>query len=180
MKETAIVILNYNGEHYLRTFLPSVIKHSPQCTIVVADNCSEDGSISYLEQYHPEVIRILLSQNHGYSAGYNEALLQVKATYYILLNSDVEVTPNWVSPMIDLMKQDPLVVAAQPKILAYNQKEYFEYAGAAGGFIDHLGYPFCRGRLFLDLEKDLHQYDDDAEIFWATGACLFIKAEIFH
>ncbi|UII23825.1 glycosyltransferase family 2 protein [Fulvivirga ligni] len=180
MKETAVVILNYNGEHYLRTFLPSVIKNSPGCEIVVADNCSNDGSVKYLKENHPEVTLVQLTCNHGYSAGYNEALLQVKAKYYVLLNSDVEVTPNWISPIIALMEKDPNTVAAQPKILAYDNKEYFEYAGAGGGFIDKLGYPFCRGRLFLDLEKDNHQYDDEVQIFWATGACLFIRADVFH
>ena len=180
MKETAVVILNYNGEHYLRTFLPSVIKNSPGCEIVVADNCSNDSSVEYLKENHPEVTLVQLTCNHGYSAGYNEALSQVKAKYYVLLNSDVEVTPNWISPIINLMEKDPETVAAQPKILAYNNKEHFEYAGAGGGFIDKLGYPFCRGRLFLDLEKDNHQYDDEVQIFWATGACLFIRADVFH
>ncbi|UII26557.1 glycosyltransferase family 2 protein [Fulvivirga maritima] len=180
MRETAIVILNYNGEHYLRKFLPSVIQYSPGCEIVVADNCSTDESVTYLKENHPEVTVIQLSCNHGYSAGYNEALAQVTAEYYVLLNSDVEVTPNWVTPVIELLKSQDNIVAAQPKILMYDKKTHFEYAGAGGGYIDCLGYPFCRGRLFLDVEEDKGQYDDDINIFWATGACLFIKAKVFH
>ncbi|UII29835.1 glycosyltransferase family 2 protein [Fulvivirga ulvae] len=180
MEKTAIVILNYNGEKYLRQFLPSVITHSTNCRVIVADNCSTDNSIEYVNQHHPTVEIIKLSINGGYSLGYNEALRQVDAQYYVLLNSDVEVTGNWVAPVIDMMESDPAIAAAQPKILSFHQKNEFEYAGAAGGFIDTLGYPFCRGRIFNTLEKDSGQYNDIKQIFWATGACLFIRADIFH
>ncbi|MBL6448156.1 glycosyltransferase family 2 protein [Fulvivirga sp. 29W222] len=180
MEKTAIVILNYNGEGYLRQFLPSVITHSAGCRIIVADNCSTDNSVDYVSKNHPSVEIIKLPVNGGYSLGYNEALRQVETQYYVLLNSDVEVTDNWVIPIINMMDDDPNIAAAQPKILSYHQKSEFEYAGAAGGFIDTLGYPFCRGRIFNTLEKDSGQYNDTKQIFWATGACLFIRSEIFH
>ena len=180
MGKTAIVILNYNGEKYLRQFLPSVLSHSQGCEIIVADNCSTDQSLQYLEQHQPAVRIIRLSENGGYSKGYNEALAQVDADYYVLLNSDVEVTANWVAPIIEMMEADHSIAAAQPKILSFNQPDEFEYAGAAGGYIDSLGYPFCRGRLFNTLEKDSGQYDDRKQIFWATGACLFIRSDVFH
>lgn len=180
MEKTAIVILNYNGEKYLRQFLPSVITHSANCRVIVADNCSTDNSIDYVSAHHPSVEIIKLSTNGGYSLGYNEALKQVEAQYYVLLNSDVEVTENWVTPIVAMMDSDPNIAAAQPKILSYHQKSEFEYAGAAGGFIDTLGYPFCRGRIFNTLEKDSGQYNDVKQIFWATGACLFIRASTFH
>lgn len=181
MEKVAVVILNFNGEKFLRQFLPIVIAHTPQeCRIIVADNCSTDSSVTYLQDHHPHVELLRLSVNEGYSKGYNEALRQIDAEYYVLLNSDIEVTSNWIAPVIAMLEQDPLIVAAQPKILSYHQKAYFEYAGAAGGFIDTLGYPFCRGRLFNTLEEDHGQYNDSTQIFWATGACLFIKAQVFH
>ncbi len=182
MNQTAVVILNYNGRKYLTDFLPSVINNSPNTSIYVADNASTDDSLTVLKNNFPSVKIIQLFENHGFAQGYNEALAQIKDQfqYYILLNSDVEVTPNWIEPIISLMESNPNIAACQPKILSYHEKTHFEYAGAAGGFIDRLGYPFCRGRVFLSLEEDLGQYDDTREVFWATGACMFVKAEIFH
>ena len=182
MNQTAVVILNYNGRKYLTDFLPSVINNSPDTTIYVADNASTDDSLAVLKNDFPSVKIIQLFENHGFAQGYNEALMQIKDLfkYYILLNSDVEVTPNWIEPIISLMESNPNIAACQPKILSYHEKTHFEYAGAAGGFIDRLGYPFCRGRVFLSLEEDLGQYDDTKEVFWATGACMFVRADIFH
>ncbi|MEA5139556.1 glycosyltransferase family 2 protein [Arcicella rigui] len=180
MNQIAVVILNYNGQKHLTDFLPSVIQNSSNAAIYVADNASTDKSLELLKTNFPEVKVIALSENHGFAQGYNEALSQIEAEYYVLLNSDVEVTPNWIEPIIDLMKKNPTIAACQPKIKAFHQKTHFEYAGAAGGFIDHLGYPFCRGRIFLDLEEDLGQFNNNQEVFWATGACMFVRAEIFH
>lgn len=179
MIETAIVILNYNGSHYLQQFLPSVIQHSPGASIIVANNGSTDDSLIILKSF-PEVEVIEIGQNLGFCGGYNFALRQIKARYYVLLNSDIEVTPNWIEPVINLMKEDPTIGAAQPKIRSFHQKNYFEYAGASGGFIDWLGYPFCRGRIFDHLEEDHGQYDNPIPVFWATGACLFIKSDLYH
>jgi hypothetical protein len=177
----AIVILNWNGRHFLEKFLPGVVSHSPPAArIVVADNASTDGSLDWLKEHHPEVERIGLSRNLGYAGGYNAALRQIRADYVVLLNSDVEVSPGWVEPVLDLMEAHPQVAACQPKVLARHDRSRFEYAGAAGGFIDRLGYPFCRGRLFGALEKDLGQYDDERPVFWATGACLFVRASAFN
>lgn len=180
MTKTAVVILNYNGEKFLREFLPSVLAHSGDAKIVVADNGSGDLSADVLRQKFPAVKLIELGNNYGFCGGYNRALKQVEAEYYVLLNSDVEVTPNWLTPLIKLLDENPEIAAAQPKILAYNEREHFEYAGAAGGFIDALGYPFCRGRVFNKTEKDLGQYNDEREIFWATGACMVIRSKIYH
>lgn len=179
MKEVAIVILNFNGAHYLVKFLPSVIEFSRGCRIIVADNCSTDNSIDILQKQFPEVEILRLNNNFGYSKGYNEALRQIQSKFYILLNSDVEVTSGWWQSSISLLKSSDSVAAVQPKILSYYNKSYFEYAGAGGGFIDKLGYPFCRGRIFLAMEKDENQYDDVIEVFWASGACLFIKSSCF-
>ena len=180
MDKVAVVILNYNGKKYLQQFLPLVIKYSSGSTIIVGDNASTDDSVDFIKNNFPEVRIILQPTNEGFSKGYNSVLRQVKAKYYVLLNSDVEVTENWISPIIELMEQDASIAACQPKILSFHYRDSFEYAGAAGGFIDFLGYPFCRGRIFNTLEKDQGQYDGISRIFWATGACLFIKAEIFH
>jgi GT2 family glycosyltransferase len=182
MNQTAVVILNYNGRKYLTDFLPSVINHSPDTTIYVADNASTDDSLAVLKNDFPSVKIIQLFENHGFAQGYNEALEQIKDQfqYYILLNSDVEVTPNWIEPVISLMESNPNIAACQPKILSYHEKTHFEYAGAAGGFIDRLGYPFCRGRVFLSIEEDTGQYNDTREVFWATGACMFVRADVFH
>lgn len=177
----AIVILNWNGKKYLAQFLPSVLKTSyPNRKIIVADNASTDDSISFLEREYPEIRVIALEKNFGFAGGYNQALQQVKSDYYVLLNSDVEVTPGWIDPVIALMQKDPSAGACQPKILSYHNKDVFEYAGACGGWIDYLGYPFARGRVFDTVEKDSNQYDSEEKVFWASGAALFVKSGIFH
>lgn len=180
MTKTAVVILNYNGEKFLREFLPPVLAHSGDAKIVIADNASTDLSADVVKQKFPTAELIQLTNNYGFCGGYNRALRQVQAEYYVLLNSDVEVTPGWLSPLIRLLDENPAIAAVQPKILAYNERNKFEYAGAAGGFIDSLGYPFCRGRVFDFTEKDSGQYNDSREIFWATGACLVIRSKIYH
>jgi len=180
MTEVAVVILNYNGRNFLKQFLPSVIQYSGNAKIIVADNASTDDSVHLVESHFPIQVEILkMDRNRGYCGGYNYALDKIDATYYVLLNSDIEVTQGWIEPVIDLLKSDAAIAAAQPKILSFSKKNTFEYAGAAGGFIDALGYPFCRGRIFSHLEEDHGQYNDIQQVFWATGACLFIKAEIF-
>jgi GT2 family glycosyltransferase len=177
----AVVILNWNGRKYLDQFLPALIQYSgSEAEIIVADNASSDDSVSFLEKNFPSVRIIRNTANEGFARGYNLALQQVKADYYILLNSDIEVTPNWIRPVIDMMEKDSSIAACQPKIRSFHERSKFEYAGAAGGFIDKYGYPFCRGRIFQSIEEDLGQYDDAIEIFWATGACMFIRAELFH
>lgn len=179
--QVAVVILNWNGKKFLETFLPKVIDYSKDLAeIIVADNASSDDSVDFLQNNFPTVRIIRNKENGGFAKGYNEALKQVKAEYYVLLNSDVEVTPDWLQPIISLMDADKKIGAAQPKMLDYKQRDHFEYAGAAGGFIDNLGYPFCRGRIFSSLEKDCGQYDTVSEVFWATGACMFVRAEVFH
>ncbi|MAZ93408.1 MAG: hypothetical protein CMF58_03240 [Lentimicrobiaceae bacterium] len=181
MKEVALVILNYNGIRYLEKFLPDVIAYSKDdADIYVADNCSTDGSIEMISERFSEVKIIVNEYNGGFATGYNHALKQIDAEYYILLNSDIEVTKGWITPVVNLMKSDPMIGAAQPKIRSYHRKTHFEYAGASGGFIDKYGYPFCRGRLFLSLEEDIGQYDNITEVFWATGACMFVRAELFN
>jgi len=183
MKPTiAIVILNWNGEKLLSRFLPSVISNSLRegTTIIVADNGSTDSSLTLLRDRFPEIEILDLHTNHGFAKGYNEALGQVKADYYILLNSDVEVTPGWTDPLISLMEIDDSIAAVQPKIRSWQKKDEFEYAGAAGGFIDKLGFPFCRGRILNVNEKDEGQYDRISGIFWASGACMAVRAELFH
>lgn len=180
MVKTAVVILNFNGEKFLREFLPVVLRYTGNAKIVVADNASTDLSVDVVKQKFPTVELIQLSNNYGFCGGYNRALKQVEAEYYVLLNSDVEVTPGWLEPLIALLDKNPYIAAIQPKILAYNDKSKFEYAGAAGGFIDSLGYPFCRGRVFDETEKDSGQYNDTREVFWATGACLVIRSKIYH
>lgn len=180
MNQIAVVILNYNGQKYLADFLPSVIQYSPEAMIYVADNASTDNSLALLKSRFQSVKIIELTENHGFAQGYNEALEQIDAEYYVLLNSDVEVTPNWIEPIVSLMNNDKTIAACQPKIKSYHQKTHFEYAGAAGGFIDHLGYPFCRGRIFQEIEEDHQQYNDNHEVFWATGACMFVRADVFH
>ncbi|MCJ8166390.1 glycosyltransferase family 2 protein [Pontibacter sp. E15-1] len=176
----AIVILNWNGLRYLEEFLPSVVAHSVGCEIIVADNASTDGSVAFLEARFPQVRRILLSENFGFCEGYNLALRQVEATYYVLLNSDVAVPQGWLQPVIGLMDADAGIAVCQPKILSQQHPDFFEYAGAGGGLLDYLGYPYCRGRLFETLEEDRGQYNDVQEIFWATGACMVVRAEVFR
>ena len=179
--KTAVVILNWNGRKFLEQFLPLVISRShDQAAIIVADNASTDDSVEMLRRNFPEIEIIINPTNSGYAGGYNEALQQVDAEYYILLNSDIEVGENWIEPVITMMDADKTIAACQPKIRSYIDPESFEYAGAAGGFLDTFGYPFCRGRLFQTIEKDNGQFDDPCEIFWATGACMFVRAEVFH
>ncbi len=178
--KVAVVILNYNGASMLERFLPSVIKYSPGAEIVVADNASTDDSVAVVENKFPAVRVIRLNKNYGFADGYNRALEQVDAEYYLLLNSDVEVTEGWLEPLLLLMEEQPDAVACQPKILAYNKKESFEYAGASGGFLDFYGYPYCRGRLFDTIEEDKGQYDDVCRIFWATGAALMVRRDAFR
>ncbi|MDF2432054.1 MAG: hypothetical protein JWP44_1685 [Mucilaginibacter sp.] len=174
--KVAVVILNWNGIKYLRQFLPSVLSSIwPNLEIIVGDNASTDGSVAFIEQEYPSIRIIQNDKNYGFTGGYNKVLEHVDADYYILLNSDVEVFPGWIVPVINLMESDPLIAAAAPKIKAYNQKECFEHAGAAGGFIDCFGYPFCRGRMFYEMEQDNCQYQQSGEVFWATGAAMFIK-----
>jgi GT2 family glycosyltransferase len=175
------VILNWNGKKFLEKFLPDVILHSKDdAEVIVADNASSDDSVSYLKEAFPDIRVIINDKNYGFAEGYNRALAQVEADYYVLLNSDIEVTRGWISPVIQFMETDPGIAACQPKILSYHRRQQFEYAGAAGGFIDKYGYPFCRGRLFQYLEDDKGQYDDPAEVFWATGACMFVRAPLYH
>ena len=177
--DVAVVILNWNGKVFLEKFLPSVIVHSGNAKIFVADNASTDDSIDFLTKNFPMVSIVRNSSNKGFAGGYNSALKQIKADYYVLLNSDVEVTENWIPPIVSYMQSHTQVAACQPKILDYNQKNKFEYAGACGGFIDYLGYPYCRGRIFNELELDEGQYNDSVPVFWATGACLFVRSKIF-
>lgn len=175
----AIVILNWNGKELLEEFLPSVVSHSPEATVYVADNASTDDSVAFVKTQFPTVQIIQNNINGGYAKGYNDALKKLKEDLFVLLNNDVEVTSNWLQPMITAFQKDSKLVAAQPKILDYKSKTYFEYAGAAGGFLDALGYPFCRGRIFDNIEKDEGQYNATTSIFWATGACLFVLREPF-
>lgn len=179
MTSVSIVILNFNGRNYLEKFLPSVTKQSKGYEIVVADNNSSDDSIDFLKKSFPDIRRIPFSENYGYCGGYNRALDQLDSDIYVLLNSDIEVTENWIKPIVNLFDEDEKIAAVQPKLLDFNYKDRFEYAGGAGGFIDKYGYPFCRGRIFNTIEVDNGQYDDTREIFWATGACLFIRGNLF-
>ena len=178
---TAIVILNWNGEKFLQQFLPVLIEHTtlPDTEIIVADNASTDSSLVLLKDQFPKIRTIILDKNYGFAGGYNKALAQVKADYYVLLNSDVEVTFGWLDSLLNYMSENKDVAACQPKILSYNKRTHFEHAGAAGGFIDKYGFPFCRGRILGIAEEDNGQYDDICDIFWATGACMVIRSEIF-
>ncbi|MBI9039021.1 MAG: glycosyltransferase family 2 protein [Bacteroidales bacterium] len=181
MIKVAVVILNWNGQKFLEKFLPKVVQFSADfASVFVADNASTDDSVFFLKKSFPEVKVIENSENGGFAKGYNDALSKIDADYYVLLNSDIEVTENWIQPVIELMDSDPKIAACQPKICSFQEPAKFEYAGASGGYIDKLGYPFCRGRLFQSIEEDKGQYDDITEIFWATGACMFVRAKIFH
>lgn len=177
--KVAVVILNFNGRYYLEKFLPAVIENSHPHSIYVADNGSTDDSVQYVQQHFPQVKIVENKGNYGYAKGYNLALSKIDAEYFVLLNSDVQVTANWIEPVLALMDKDSKIAACQPKILDHNNPLMFEYAGAAGGFIDKFGYPFCRGRVFNALEKDNGQFNDAREVFWATGACLFVRASAF-
>ncbi len=182
IKPVSVIILNWNGEKLLREFLPSVVRHTPTdiATVIVADNGSTDGSIALIENEFPSVELLRFDRNYGFAEGYNRALAQCQSPYTVLLNSDVAVTDDWLTPLYRYMQEHPDVAASQPKILSYRNPEYFEYAGAAGGYIDRNGYPYCRGRIFSTLEKDEHQYDSPASIFWATGAALMVRTDIYN
>jgi GT2 family glycosyltransferase len=177
----AIVILNYNGRKHLETFLPSVLASTyPNTSVIVADNASTDGSMELVKSSFPSVKCLYNLTNEGFAGGYNWALKHVNADYYVLLNSDVEVTLGWIEPIISLMETDPKIAACQPKLLSYHQPQLFEYAGAAGGWIDSLGYPFSRGRVFDVCETDEGQYNDPEPVFWASGAAMFVRASVYH
>lgn len=177
----AVVILNFNGQFFLEKFLPSVFNSKyPNLKIVLGDNNSTDGSVAFVREYYPLIEIISNKGNFGFAGGYNAILEQVEADYYVLLNSDVEVTEDWILPVVEYLESDPQLVAAQPKIRSYHQREKFEHAGAAGGFMDRYGYPFCRGRLMNHLEDDLGQYDTNRTVFWATGAALFIRSSAWR
>ncbi len=176
----AVVILNWNGVQLLEKFLPSVVQYSPEATIYVADNASTDHSIEFIQTNFPSVKIVQNPRNFGFANGYNEALKNIETDIYVLINSDIEVTENWLIPVIETFQKEPDTAIIQPKILDYKNKNYFEYAGAAGGFIDKYGFPFCRGRIFDHIEKDNGQYDNEIEIFWASGACFFIRSEVYH
>mgnify|MGYP002628343501 FL=1 len=179
--KTAIVILNWNGKKLLEQFLPSIVKFSSdEAEIYVADNASEDTSISYIKHHFPSVKIVKNIENGGYAKGYNDALQKINADIYCLINSDVEVTQNWLNPILTIFNTDENTAIIQPKILDFKDKTNFEYAGAAGGFIDLYGYPYCRGRVFNDIEKDRNQFNDISEIFWASGACFFIRSKVYH
>jgi len=180
MKKIAVVILNWNGVRLLEQFLPSVIAYSDQASIYVADNASTDISIEVIQNQFPSVKIIQNTGNFGFAKGYNEALKYVEEEYYALVNSDIEVTENWLAPILEIFETQPETAIIQPKLLDFKSKTHFEYAGAAGGFVDKFGYPFCRGRIFDTIEEDKNQYDDEIEIFWATGACFFIRKEVYR
>ena len=179
MKRVAVVILNWNGEKMLREFLPDVVRHSTGAEIVVADNASTDGSLQMLEREFPTVRRIVLDRNHGFAQGYHLALEQVDAEFYLLLNNDVQVGADWLSPLLEYMDKNPHVAACQPKLLCHWDRTRFEYAGASGGYIDAWGYPYCRGRVMGTVEEDRGQYDEPASLLWATGAALMIRREAY-
>lgn len=177
----AIVILNWNGKKLLEEFLPFIFSSTyDNYSVVVADNGSTDNSIQFLEEFYPQIQILKSDVNKGFAKGYNDALISVTADYYVLLNNDVEAEPGWIEPIIELMQSDKAIAACQPKVLSYIDKKTFEYAGACGGWLDSFGYPFSRGRVFDVCETDNGQYDTTQQIFWATGACLFVRAEVFH
>ena len=176
---TAVVVLNWNGINWLKKFLPILIEKSKDVNIYIADNASTDNSVEYVNDNFPNVKVLKNFSNEGYAKGYNDALETLKEEFFVLINSDIEVTDNWIKPIINLMEANSDIAACQPKILSFHDRNKFEYAGACGGFIDTLGYPFCRGRIFSDLEDDNNQYNDITEVFWASGACLFVRAKYF-
>jgi len=177
-----IVILNWNGKQLLEKFVPSIVKYSnlPNVEIIIADNASTDESVNFIQEKYPNIKIVKNIENGGFAKGYNDALQHITSDIYALVNSDIEVTEGWLNAIISTFESEPKTAIIQPKILDYKNKNKFEYAGAAGGFIDKYGYPYCRGRVFTNLETDLKQYDDIIEIFWASGACFFIRAEVFH
>ena len=182
MNKVSVVILNWNGKQFLEQFLPALVQYTihPEAEIVVADNGSGDDSLAFMLKVYPEIRIIELDKNHGFSGGYNRAIEQIDAKYVLLLNSDIEVTEGWLDPMLEQMEKDQLVAACSPKLLDFKRKSHFEYAGAAGGYIDKYGYPFCRGRIFDHLEEDLGQYDDACDLFWGSGACLMVRTELYR
>lgn len=180
MDKVAVVILNYNGKKFLEKFLPSLVKESRSSQLFVADNASTDTSITFLKKVFPDIKLIQLEKNFGFAGGYNEALKQVNAEYYAIINSDVEVTPNWLAPLVCFLDSHAHYAAVQPKINSYPNKTLFDYAGASGGFIDAMGYPYCRGRIFQHIEKDTGQYDDAVDVDWTSGACMLIRSKIFQ
>ena len=179
MEKVAVVILNWNGKKMVRQFLPGVLEHT-RGTVWVADNASSDGSMEWLENTYPGVERLQLDRNYGFAEGYNKALARIDAEYFVLLNSDVEVKADWISPLVQYMDSHPDVAACQPKVKSWHEPEKFEYAGAAGGFIDALGYPYCRGRIFNEVERDAGQYDEAMPVFWATGAALMVRSRVWR
>ncbi|WP_420581458.1 glycosyltransferase family 2 protein [Reichenbachiella sp.] len=179
MAKTAVVILNFNGAQYLEQFLPSVTQYSTDAEVIIADNASTDNSIAFLKSNYPDLRIIQFQENLGFTGGYNKALEQLHFEYCVLLNSDIEVTPNWLEPIVTFMDAHPEVAACQPKILDFNNKKNFEYAGACGGFLDYMGFPYCRGRIFDTLEEDQGRYDNIIPVDWATGACMFVRTVDF-
>lgn len=181
MTQTAVVILNWNGRNFLEKFLPTLVAHTADAEIVVADNGSTDSSIEFLEANFSSSVKIIrLDQNYGFAGGYNRALAQVDAQYFVLINSDIDVPKGWLSPLVELLQSDGNIAAVQPKILSFGRPSHFEYAGASGGFLDGLGYPFCRGRLIAECEADNGQYNDVRDIFWASGAAFAVRSDIFR
>lgn len=178
--QVAVVILNFNGKKWLEQFLPSVVAYSDKAHIVVADNGSTDNSLAFLSEHFPQIQVIAFQENLGFCKGYNLALSQIEADYFVLLNSDVEVSEHWLTPLIDLMEKNPQIAVCQPKIKSFHQKTHFEYAGAAGGMLDKWGFAFCRGRIFDTLEEDLGQYQQNTPIFWASGACMCVRASVWR
>jgi GT2 family glycosyltransferase len=180
--KTAIVILNWNGKHFLERFLHVLLERTPQpwAQVFIADNGSTDGSVSWLKETYPNVSLILFDKNYGYTGGYNKALQQIEADYYVLLNSDVEVTPGWLPPLVEYLEQNKEYGICMPKVLSWASQDTFEYAGACGGYIDRLGFPFCRGRILTHIEKDEGQYDYPAPVFWASGVCMVVQADLYH
>lgn len=180
--KTAVVILNWNGVEFLKQFLPVLVENTPDATLVVVDNASTDDSISFLKAQHPTIRLVINKENGGFAKGYNEGLAELKGEFdnYVLLNSDIEVTAGWLTPLIDKLNSVKSVAGVQPKVLSYHRKDHFEHAGASGGYLDRNFYPFCRGRILDKVEVDTGQYDNETEIFWATGACMAVKADLFH
>ncbi|MDY6325788.1 MAG: glycosyltransferase family 2 protein [Bacteroidales bacterium] len=181
MLKLAVVILNWNGREFLERFLPPLLRTLPDyAEVVVCDNASTDDSVAFMRENHPGVRLLQNERNEGFARGYNLALNQIEAEYFCLLNSDIEVTENWIEPVIEQMDAQENLAAVQPKLLSYRERDEFEYSGACGGYIDKYGYPFCRGRVFGNLEKDHGQYDNVADIFWASGAALFVRSDVYR
>jgi hypothetical protein len=179
LSETAVVILNYNGQQLLEQYLPSLLTHRTKEKFYVIDNGSTDDSVEFIEKVFPDVNVVRLDKNYGFSGGYNKGLSQIQAKYYVLINSDIEVTSNWLHPLVEYLEEHPRVAAAQPEILSARDKRVYDYAGAAGGYIDFLGYPFCRGRVFNHIEKYTPEYSSTVPVFWTSGACMIIRSDIY-